>query len=98
MNAPPIPQVTLEEFENGYADRHLVHAAVDYWAARKPDQAAIVNATRGTRLTWRELQRGSLMLAGELARMGFSKGDFLAASLPLANEHILLEYACFRLG
>jgi acyl-CoA synthetase (AMP-forming)/AMP-acid ligase II len=98
MNVPPIPQVTLEEFENRYADRHLVHAAVDYWAARKPDQAAIVNATRGTRLTWRELQRGSLMLAGELARMGFRKGDFLAASLPLSSEHILLEYACFRLG
>ena len=98
MNVPPIPQVTLEEFEKEYGGRHLVHAAVDYWAARKPDEAAIVNATRGTQLTWRELQRGSVALAGELWRMGFRKGDFLAASLPLGNEHILLEYACFRLG
>jgi acyl-CoA synthetase (AMP-forming)/AMP-acid ligase II len=98
MIVPPIPQVTLEEFEAEYGGLHLVHAAVDYWAARKPDEAAILNATRGTQLTWRELQRGSLALAGELLRMGFRKGDFLAASLPLANEHILLEYACFRLG
>ena len=30
--------------------------------------------------------------------MGFRKGDFLAVGLPLADEHILLEYACFRLG
>ncbi len=30
--------------------------------------------------------------------MGFRKGDRLAASMPLLNEHILLEYACFRLG
>ena len=33
-----------------------------------------------------------------MARLGFRKGDFLAASLPLADEHILLEFACFRLG
>ena len=90
--------VTLEQFETKYAGRHLIHAAVDYRAARKPDGIAIVNATRGTTLTWAELRSGSMRMAGELARMGFRKGDFLAASLPLLNEHILLEYACFRLG
>ncbi len=96
--APPIPQVTLEEFETTYRDRHLLHAAVDHWAARAPDEAAILNATRGTRLTWAELRRGSLAIAHELARLGLRRGDFLAASLPLLDEHILLEYACFRLG
>jgi acyl-CoA synthetase (AMP-forming)/AMP-acid ligase II len=98
MATAPIPQVTIEEFETEYRGRHLIHAAVDWWAARKPDEAAIVNATRGATLTWRDLQRGSLALAAELARMGFRHGDFLAASLPLLNEHILLELACFRLG
>ena len=71
---------------------------MDYWAERHPDEAAIVNATRGTSLTWRQLQRGSLALANELWHRGFRAGDYLAASLPLLNEHILLEYACFRLG
>ena len=98
MIEPPVPQVALEQFEAEYRGRHLIHAAVDHWAAQKPGDTAILNASRGTRLTWAELQRGSVALAAELARMGFRKGDFLAASLPLLNEHILLEYACFRLG
>jgi acyl-CoA synthetase (AMP-forming)/AMP-acid ligase II len=95
---PPIPLVTLEQFETDYRDRHLIHAAVDYWAARRPGEPAIVNATRGSKVTWDELRRGSMAYAAELHRMGFRHGDFLAASLPLLDEHILLEYACFRLG
>jgi acyl-CoA synthetase (AMP-forming)/AMP-acid ligase II len=98
MTEPPAPRVTLEQFEVEYRGRHLIHAAVDHWAAQRPGDAAILNASRGVRLTWAELQRGSMALAAELSRMGFRKGDFLAASLPLLNEHILLEYACFRLG
>ena len=98
MATEPIPQVTLEEFETEYRDRHLIHAAVDWWAARQPDSTAILNATRGTALTWRDLERGSIAIAAELVRLGFRHGDFLAASLPLLNEHILLELACFRLG
>ena len=98
MIDPPAPRVTLEQFEVEYRDRHLIHAAVDHWAAQRPGDAAVLNASRGSKLTWAELQRGSVALAAELSRMGFRKGDFLAASLPLLNEHILLEYACFRLG
>jgi len=98
MAMEPIPQVTLEQFETEYRDRHLIHSAVDWWTARQPDSVAIVNATRGTTLTWRDLDRGSSAIAAELARLGFRHGDFLAASLPLLNEHVLLELACFRLG
>ena len=98
MPTEPIPQVTLDEFETGYRGRHLIHAAVDWWAARRPGEAAIVNATRGTTLTWAELERGSIAIAAELVRMGFRHGDCLAASLPLLDEHILIELACFRLG
>lgn len=93
-----VPSVTLEQFESDYRDRRLLHSALDYHAARTPHEPAVINATRGTRLTWSELQQASMLLAGELARMGFRKGDFFATSLPLLNEHIVLEYACFRLG
>src|ERR1039457_5004808 len=96
MIAPPIPQVTLPEYENQHL--HLIHAAVDHWAASRPGDAAILNATRGTRLTWGDLRRGSMALAAELARMGFRKGDVLAAWLPLLDEHILLEYAGFPIA
>jgi acyl-CoA synthetase (AMP-forming)/AMP-acid ligase II len=98
MIDPPAPRVTLHQFEVEYRGRHLIHAAVDHWAAQRPGDAAVLNASRGSKLTWTDLQRGSMALAAELSRMGFRKGDFLAASLPLLNEHILLEYACFRLG
>ena len=94
--APPIPQVTLADCER--RTPRLLHAVVDRWAAVRPHDDAIVNATRGSRLTWSELQRNSLALAAELERMGLRPGDVLAASLPLLDEHILLEYACFRAG
>ncbi len=98
MSASPIPLVTLERFETAFREAHLIHRALDFWAARKPNDAALVNATRGTELTWARLLHGSRALAAGLASLGFRKGDFLAASLPLADEHILLEFACFRLG
>lgn len=97
MSGPRFPLITLDEFDTRYRDRHLLHSAI-YQAARNPSGIAVVNATRGTQLTWSELQRASTALAGELSRMGFRKGDVFATSLPFLNEHILLEYACFRLG
>jgi hypothetical protein len=77
MTAPPIPQVTLEQYEQAYRGLHPIHAAVDCWAGRRPDDLAIVNATRGTSLTWRQLQRGSMALANELWHRGFRAGDYL---------------------
>ncbi len=61
-------------------------------------EPAIINATKATSITWAEFAGLSRMLAAELSRMGFRKGDRLACSMPLLTEHILLEYACFRLG
>jgi len=98
MTVPPIPQVAIDQYEQAYQGLHLIHSAVDYWTARKPDEAAIVNATRGTVLTWGRLRAGSIALANELWHRGFRAGDYLAASRQLLDEHILLEYACFRLG
>lgn len=90
--------LTLESFERDYAGRHRLFDVIDHWAALKPAAPAIVNASRNTSLAWRDLAEGSRGLAGTLLAMGLRKGDFLATSLPLSNEHILLEYACFRAG
>ncbi len=94
----PLAMCTLEQYERDYRERHLIHGAVQYWAERKPHEPVIINATRDTMLDWATLDRVSALLAAELMRRGFRKGDFLATSLPLLNEHILLEYACFRAG
>lgn len=93
-----VSAITTEMFEISHRGRHLIHNALDSWAERDPDGICVINASRGTTLTWAELRRRSLAVAGELTRMGFRKGDFLACSLPLSTEHILLECACFRLG
>jgi len=94
----PLPAVTPESLARESAGRALVHQSLDYWAQRSPDAVAIINATRGTTLTWKQLRDASLVVEQNLRRLGFRKGDFLAASLPFLSEHIILEYACFRAG
>lgn len=94
----PLPNCTLAQYTNDFQERHLIHGAVDYWAERKPDAAALINATRDTTTDWATLRAISTALAGELLRLGFQKGDYLATSLPLLTEHVYLEYACFRIG
>ncbi len=93
-----VPQCTLQQFERDFADRHLLHGVVAKWAVEKPDAPALIHHERKTVTTWQELERTSALLAMELLRVGFRKGDFLAASLPFTPEHIFLEYACFQIG
>jgi len=91
MPAQPFSQITSELFEREYATRHLLPAVVDHWAAIKPAEPAIINATKGTALTWAELDGWSRMLASELSRMGFRKGDRLACSMPLLTSTFCLN-------
>lgn len=95
---PGIQSVTAVRLHSECADRLLLHDVISYWAARQPDEPAIVNATRHTRTTWADFDARVRALAAVLHKLGFRKGDYLATSLPLLDEHIFLEYACFRLG
>ncbi len=98
MSTEPFSDITFSLFEREVAGRGLLHGVLDYWTALKPAEPAIIDATNGQTLTWAELHGHSLALAAELSRRGFGKGDRLATSMPLLTGHILLEYACFRLG
>ena len=89
---------TWDDFAARFAQRQLLHGAIDEWAARQPQQIAILNATRGASMTYAELRNLTLAAARALLRLGFRKGDFFATSLPLTDDHIVLEYACFRAG
>jgi fatty-acyl-CoA synthase len=93
-----VPQLTLEHFERDFADRHLLHGVVAKWARETPQALAIINADTGEQLTWAALHTMSTALALKLLDMGYRKGDFLATSLPLLTQHIVLEYACFQIG
>lgn len=98
MTQAPAERCTLAAYKREFAGRHLLGGVIRKWAAEKPESPAIINATRNEQVDWRTLEAVSTGLAVELLRLGFRKGDFLAASLPLTNEHIFLEYACFRIG
>ena len=65
---------------------------------REPHSAAFINHDRGQTIDWRTFDATTTGLAVQLLRLGFRKGDFLAASLPFLTGHILLEYACFKIG
>ena len=93
-----MPRYTLADYENEYADRHLLHGVVAKWAMAKPDATAMLSADGSRTLTYAEFDRHTTALADELLQLGFSKGDFLVTQLPLTVDHVLLEYACFKIG
>jgi acyl-CoA synthetase (AMP-forming)/AMP-acid ligase II len=90
--------LTLEDFEEGFHDRHLLHGVVEKWAREKPDSIALIDAERKHKVSWAEFEAMTRALAMVLVERGFHKGDRFASLLPLTSEHIFLEYACFRIG
>ncbi len=92
------PQLTLQDFEERFRDRQLLHGVVEKWAREKPGDIALIDSDRGKRTSWAEFDRGATALAMQLLRLGFRKGETFASLLPLTSEHLLLEYSCFKLG
>jgi fatty-acyl-CoA synthase len=82
---------TLREFDEDFAGCHLLHGVVSRWASLKPDAPALLNHDRRQEVNWAAFDAAATGLAAELLRMGFRKGDFLAASLPFLTEHVFLE-------
>jgi acyl-CoA synthetase (AMP-forming)/AMP-acid ligase II len=93
-----MPQLILEDYENVFADRHLLHDVVAKWAKDRPNAPALLGADNNRIVTWRDFDRVTSAMARELLRMGFAKGDFLVTLLPMSVDHVLLEYGCFKIG
>lgn len=93
-----VPQFTLENYENDFADRQLLHGVIRKWARETPDAVALEVVDTGKQYTYREFEQITTGLALRLLQMGLAKGDFVATSLPLLAEHVFLEYACFQIG
>jgi len=98
ITTKPAPRLTLEDYEERFQDRHLLHGAVEKWAREKPAAVALIDSERDRPVSWAEFDRITRALAMVLLRRGFRKGDFFASLLPLTTEHVFLEYACFRIG
>jgi len=97
-STPPIPCVTLADYEERYSNRHRIHDAVSYWAGIKPTAQALVSADGSRSITWAEFDRVTDHLAVELRLRGFVKGDYLVTLLAFTIDHVVLEYACFKVG
>ncbi|MCB1152380.1 MAG: acyl--CoA ligase [Deltaproteobacteria bacterium] len=93
-----VVQLTLDNFEKDFGDRHLVHGCVEKFARETPDKVAIIDAETDISYTYAEFDARATAFAMQLLKMGFKKGDFFATSLPFLVEHIFLEYACFKIG
>jgi fatty-acyl-CoA synthase len=93
-----LPQLTEDDFEQKFGERHLLHKVVSKWAKERPGSLAIISVDSGQGTTWAELEAATLGLANHLLELGYRKGDCLVSALPLTTQHIILEYACLRIG
>jgi acyl-CoA synthetase (AMP-forming)/AMP-acid ligase II len=93
-----LPQLSEDDFDQRFGERHLLHKVASKWAKERPDRLAIISADTGQGTTWAELEAATLGLARHLLELGYRKGDCLVSALPLTTEHIILEYTCFRIG
>jgi acyl-CoA synthetase (AMP-forming)/AMP-acid ligase II len=93
-----LSRLTLAEFEERFADRHLLHGTVEKWAKERPDAIALIDFDRKQKTTWAEFDAAATGVAMRLLEAGFQKGDSFASMLPLTSHHLFLEYACFKIG
>ncbi|MCX6622605.1 MAG: class I adenylate-forming enzyme family protein, partial [Acidobacteria bacterium] len=76
----------------------LLHDVITRFAGERGDAPALIQASSGLAVTWREFDEITRKLAGGLARAGLKPGDIVATRATMTLEHVLFEYACFRLG
>jgi fatty-acyl-CoA synthase len=93
-----LAQLTLDDYNRQFADRHLLHGVVAKWARERPEAIALVSAESDRTVTWSEFDRFTTALACEWVRLGYKKGDYLVTLLPMSVDQVLLEYSLFKIG
>jgi non-ribosomal peptide synthetase component E (peptide arylation enzyme) len=71
-----VPQCTLQNYNDDFADRHTVHGVVAHWAREKPDAVAIVNAETRQAITWQRFDQVTTALAMQLLKVGLRRATF----------------------
>lgn len=87
--------MSIEEFKD---QPHTIVGAIEKWAKELPDKNALIMYDTGKEVTYKEFNGSIDLMAFKLYNMGFRKGHILITSLPYLYEHILLAYACAKLG
>lgn len=71
---------------------------IDHWAKLRPDHVAMVQHEDDKRITYKQFKSLIDFFALRLLDMGIQKGDRVATQLVLVPEHMILMYACFKIG
>lgn len=71
---------------------------IAHWAALKPDQPAMIQHEDGKTVTYKQFNRLIDAFALRLLDLGIGPGDRVASMLVLIPEHLMLMYACFKIG
>jgi len=76
----------------------LLNAYIEHWAKVTPDKPAMIQHEDGKTITYKQFTTLVDYFALRLLDMGIGPGDRVATMLVLVPEHIVLMYACFKIG
>jgi fatty-acyl-CoA synthase len=76
----------------------LLNSYVEKWATESPDKVALLQQEDGKSVTYKRFVDLVDYFALALLDQGIRKGDRVATMLVLVPEHVLLMYACFKIG
>lgn len=76
----------------------LLNSYPEKWAAKTPDKPALLQHEDNKTITYKKFNSLVDFFALRLLDMGIKKGDRVATMLVLIPEHVLLMYACFKIG
>ena len=68
------------------------------WARLTPNKEAVIDASKGKRITFADFDRLIRKLANGLRTMGLQKGDRVAILSQNSVENLATFYACGRIG
>jgi acyl-CoA synthetase (AMP-forming)/AMP-acid ligase II len=71
---------------------------VAHWAAIRPEHPAMIQHEDGKTVSYKQFSRLIDLFALRLRDMGIGSGDRVASMLVLVPEHMMLMYACFKIG
>ncbi len=77
---------------------HTINGVIEKWAKERPDKVALIFYDTEKKYTFKEFHDAIYVMAFKLYNLGFRKGDIITTSLPFLYEHIVLGYACAKLG
>ncbi|MFM8322444.1 MAG: class I adenylate-forming enzyme family protein [Chloroflexota bacterium] len=76
----------------------LLNSYIEKWARETPDKPALIQHEDGKTVSYAQFNRLVDFFALALQDLGVQKGDRVATMLVLVPEHVLLMYACFKIG